>query len=153
VVIASGHDPGQERHALVLNNNDPVKLQANPPLFFSVAMHYRVIKVEGKRRRWKVSTVAYAYAVYIIREGKQCEVLSYHWHPRTTPQHSHPHLHVGEAAQAKLLEKLHLPTRRVSIEELLRFFITELKVKTLRSDWKDVLAKTQELHEEFPTWS
>jgi hypothetical protein len=149
VVIGSGHDPANERHALVLNNGDPVSLQSNPRLFLSVAMHYRVVR-RVQQRDWKVSTVAYMYG---IQNKDEEELLAYHWHPRTTPDHAEPHLHFYESAGTAVFAKLHLPTNRVSLEAILRFLVVELKVKPLKNDWVKILGETQKAHEMFRTWS
>ena len=124
-------------------------LRVNPRLYLSVAMHYRLVK-HAHRREWKVSTVAYIYGVQ--DENKE-ELLAYHWHPRTTPQHARPHLHLYEGTGANVLSKLHLPTRRISLEEFFRFLIVELKVTPLKDDWEKILGETQKAHEIFRTWS
>src|SRR5262249_4659329 len=100
-------------------------------------MHYRLIK-HAHRREWKVSTVAYMYG---IQDENKVELLAYHWHPRTTPQHGYPHPHLYEGTSARVLSKLHVPTRRISLEELVRFLITEMKVAPLKDDWEKILGE------------
>ena len=150
VAVASGHDPVQERHALALNQGEPVRLRGNPPFLFTAIVHYQIFEAKGDLGPWKVSTMAYYYGV---QDRKGQELLAYHWHPRSTPQHSDPHLHVYEGAGAGIITKLHLPTRGVSLEELLRFLITELKVIPIKRDWEEILRATRAVHEQFRSWS
>jgi hypothetical protein len=112
-------------------------------------IHYKVVEAEGNLGPWKVSTAAYFYSV---QDYRQNELLAYHWHPRSTPEHPEPHLHIYGQVPSVLL-KLHMPTRRITLEEFLRFLITELKVKPLRSDWERILREAQAAHEKFRTWS
>jgi hypothetical protein len=149
VVIGSGHNPENDRHALILNNGDPAPLRVSPRLYLTVAMHYRLVK-HAHRREWKVSTVAYMYGV---QDENQEELLGYHWHPRSTPEYAHPHLHLYEGSGAEVFSKRHLPTRRISLEELLRFLVVEMKVTPLKDDWEKILGETQRAHERFRTWS
>lgn len=111
-------------------------------------MLYRVTKAEGERGPWKVSTAAYYYGIH---DNRQSEILSYHWHPGTERQD--PHLHFESSSKViDFLRGIHLPTGRVSLEEVLWFLIEELKVKPLRRDWNKVLQSTQSQYERFRSW-
>jgi hypothetical protein len=145
VLVASGSDPANQRHAVVLNNGNPVSLRSNPPLWLTVLMHYKVVPAQGQFGPWKVSTAAY---IYSIQDKQGHELLAYHWHPTSTPQYDYPHLHVHSG----VLAKLHLPTRPISLEEALRLLITQLNVKPFKKEWEKVLRETQEAHQKFQTW-
>jgi hypothetical protein len=111
-------------------------------------MLYGVTEVKGERGPWKVSTVAYYYALH---DKQQSEILSYHWHPKT--EHQDPHLHLQSGSKVMdSLRGIHLPTGRVTLEEVLRLLIEELRVKPLRMDWRKVLKSTQLQHERFRSW-
>ena len=150
ILVASGYDPADKPHAVALNNGNPVSLRVKPPLFFTVLIQYKIVEAKGELGPWKVSTVAYIYAV---QDKQRRELFAYHWHPQETPQYHYPHLHIGGGIAGGFFEKLHLPTRRISLEEVLRLLITQLKVKPLKRDWEKVLRETQEAHERFRTWS
>lgn len=87
------------------------------------------------------------------------EIIAYHWHPNQTDPGGRvvafPHLHLRYGAQVgrKQLQKAHLPTGRVAVEDLLRIAITEFGVSPLRNDWEDILGNTQSLYEKWRTWS
>lgn len=108
-------------------------------------MHYKVVEAQGQLGPWKVSTAAYIYA---IQDKQGHEIFAYHWHPTSTPQYDYPHLHVHSG----ILAKIHLPTRRISLEEILQLLITQLNVKPLKKEWEKVLRETQEAHQKFRTW-
>ena len=109
-------------------------------------MRFNIRQAKGKRGPWKVSTSAYYYG---IKDGEGREILAYHWHPGIGSTYPHLHFHSGTG---KLLTKAHIPTRRISLEEVLRFTIEELGVKPLRSNWKEILALTQKRYESFRSW-
>jgi len=145
--VASGCDLDKVE-AASLNKGVPSRLRSNPPFFLSVSIQYKVTEAEGDRGPWKVSTAAYFYE---IQEKERCELLSYHWHPNVG--RSYPHLHIGAGSGVtQILAKVHVPTRRISLEEVLRFAIVELKVRPLRRDWESVLEATQARFEKFRTW-
>jgi hypothetical protein len=47
-------------------------------------------------------------------------------------------------------DKLHLSTGWVTVEEVVRFLITEIGVKPKRSDWNEILIESEEL---FKAWT
>jgi hypothetical protein len=51
------------------------------------------------------------------------------------------------------LKNLHIPTSRVSFEEIVRFLIEELRVIPTRDDWEDVIGETETRFREFRTWA
>lgn len=59
---------------------------------------------------------------------------------------------LSPAAHAPELARAHLPTGRVSIEEVLRMAITKLGVEPLREDGKEFLDRTQQAYEAWRTW-
>lgn len=93
---------------------------------------------------WRVRTDGYAYRANLDPDPKGY-LLAWHWHPDSRPD---PHVHVGAAG----LRGLHVPTGRVSFEEVLRFFITEMGLRPARSDWEAVLGETEERFRAFRTW-
>ena len=115
-------------------------------------MRYQIKEARGtndERGPWKVSTTAYYYAVH---NGHQREILAYHWHPNVGPKY--PHLHLSKASNiTTVLSKKHIPTRRIALEEMLRFLIEELGVKPLRDNWSQTLESTFKAHERYRSWA
>jgi hypothetical protein len=149
VFTVNGHHPSEKPLVLLLNNSDPVQLAGPSRLFLEVLQNYRVEEAPGERGPWKMATTTYIYALQ-DSEGK--EVISYHYHPGAGV--TFPHMHVRSNVQIgpRPLRKYHLPTGRVSLEEVLRQALSELKVKPARPNWREVLDETQSKYEEYRTW-
>jgi len=98
---------------------------------------------------WKVKTDAYAYHV-LMNEEEDGQLIAWHWHPEMRPG---CHVHVGaRQGTTRALYRFHLPTGRVSIEEVFRFLIEEFHVEEVRDDWDSILSDTQTRFEAFRTW-
>jgi hypothetical protein len=113
-------------------------------------MQYRIVEAEGRRGPWRVTTEQYHHE-YRTRDDKA--MLSFDWHPGSRVEY--PHLHVGPAVlaeQAVLMQKAHIPSGRISIEEVVRFGIEELGIVPLRGDWEQVLGEAQKAFEEWRSW-
>lgn len=105
---------------------------------------YRLVEIDDPERGpWKASTVAYFYRV---EDGEGGELASWHWHPHIE-RAPRPHAHV-----AGPLASMHLPTSRVSIEDVLGFVITELEAVPQRTDWRDVLDTARQAFEQWRSW-
>ena len=62
-----------------------------------------------------------------------------------------PHAHIGAAmvsreapVRPRDFHRAHIPTRSITLEEIVSFAITELGVEPLRADWQAILAKSAE---------
>jgi hypothetical protein len=142
------------RYVLTLASGEPARLKGNAGLFLSVTIRYRVVAGKGDAGPWKVSVTAYIYELSeLSHDGKSQVVLGYHWHPGVGSVAT-PHLHLGpEVATAHLDRKKHLPTGRVSLEQVIRVAIEELGVISLRPGWRRILDRTQARFEKYRTWS
>lgn len=100
---------------------------------------------------WKVQTEGY---VYRIQTGTHPYV-QYHWHPVGDYLKKRPHLHLN--AQSGVLKqglnKIHFPTGRMSIEELVRFLIEDIHASPLREDWNDILRANLDRFERYRSWA
>ena len=67
-------------------------------------------------------------------------LLAYHWHPVGVSPVTTPHLHLSGAVAGVDLTKAHLPTGHVTLQDVVRFVITEWGVRPRRDDWPAVLA-------------
>jgi hypothetical protein len=107
-------------------------------------MMYVIIPDPKKLGAHKIHTKAYSYS---IRERSGEELLRYDWHPQI--EHiPYPHVHIADSQ----LKKLHLPTSRITIEQVLRLLITQFKVKPNRPDWRATLARGQRTFEDYCSW-
>ena len=78
---------------------------------------------------------------YHLSDSTGRELMGWHWHPGTGPDRPHLHVPVGTIGRHG-----HVPTGRVSIEAVLWFLLTDLKVSPTHdhaTDYDDVLAATE----------
>lgn len=120
-------------------------------LAISVFQQYRVLEKPDPRQPWQVSTVAYAYTLH---EGHGPEILSYQWHPNVQGSVSFPHLHLGSGAGAHRpeMQRAHLPTGRVILEDFVWLLIEEFSVTPQRDDWEAALAQSRSEFEDNRNW-
>lgn len=147
----TGPRPGGEEGELALTtSDDPISLRGEAgPAFLSAGQHFRTIQDERFEGEWKVRTEGYAYRVALSEETGPF-LFAWHWHPNTRPD---PHLHVGaDHPEVTELPRLHVPTGRVSFEEVVRFLVTDLRVVPARRDWQETLAETESRFRAFRTW-
>lgn len=151
--MRGGYHPTTDKpHALVLGDGLPQRLRGDTDLSLVIRQAYYVVKVEDPDRGpWKVSTAEYNYN---FRDADNRVVIAYHWHPQERQKVRRPHLHLDQGAGVgrQDLHRTHIPTGRVSIEDVIRFAITELGVEPLRDDWEQVLESAQSVHETWRTW-
>jgi len=146
---AGGHKDLGREHAISCGAR-PLDLgRSRGRLQLNIALRYEIVaRPEYPRtERFKVSTRWYQHHV-LTADGR--EVALFHWHPVTG--HG-PHIHVGALESGGLLTpRSHVPSGRVPIEAVLRFLLTELKVKPAREDWRDVLDECEFDFRRFASW-
>lgn len=98
-----------------------------------------MVSAERESGSWRIETLAYSQR---LETTDAREIVAYHWHPGRSSRIMHPHMHLGAGIGADLgiLDKTHIPTGRVALEDLLRFAIVEVGVEAQRSDWEEILA-------------
>jgi hypothetical protein len=160
VAVASGSAPGVH-HSITLylegrRGGDPARLSThgrNGEIFFQVVLLFEVVAAPdaSPRERYSVRTTFYHFDI-LDRDGN--EVVVSHWEPEGISPVRTPHLHVPAAAPIQLpqrpgsavasrrtyLNRLHLATGPVTIEDVVEVLIREFDVDPLRSDWETVLA-------------
>lgn len=147
-VISTGRSRSpSDEHSLTINNGDPTPLRGESRLSLSITQHYRIVEFVGPRGPWKVSTTGYLYALH---DANGHEIIAYHWHPASRVTYPHLHIRTGALVGRPELQRAHLPTGRIELEEFLRLAITDFNVQPLRDDWDEVLTRTQEVFEEWP---
>jgi hypothetical protein len=97
----------------------------------------RKLGISGEEfmRRWDAG---YYYA---LRELEGSEIVAYHWHPGRRSPIDFPHLHLGAGSGIgrEELQKAHVPTGRVDLEDVLLMAIREFGVRPRREDWARIL--------------
>jgi hypothetical protein len=142
-----------ETHSWTLNDGTPIPLGNG--LFFSADMKFETLdrgQSEG-RGRYRITTREYIYAVTGPRSE---QIISAHWHPLArNSRFADPHWHIGGVTLAKghvYLDRAHIPSPRVSIEEFIRLMIEELGVEPRTDDWDSRLRRTHKAFAEHKTW-
>ena len=150
--VGGGYHPASPPHLLSLRRGEPVPLSGNSRLAIRIAQQYRIVEHDGPRGPWKVSSVAYRYA--LSDQGGR-DILAYHWHPWEGMPITWPHLHLDAGARIgrEDLTRAHLPTGRVAVEDVIALAIGELGVRALRADWRDVLDQSLEAFRLWRTWA
>jgi hypothetical protein len=65
----------------------------------------------------------------------------------------YPHMHAEQGGNGLIeLQKAHLPTGRIAVEEFLRLLIETFAVRPRRVDWNRILRETQAEFEKWRTW-
>ena len=121
-------------------------------LLFRFAHLYTVVHLpdDAQREPFKVSTSFYQYK---ILDREENEVVVYDWAPAGASHVRIPHLHVPIAGsivlkqqegsplegQKTYLGRLHFPTERIFLEDIVELLIREFRVDPRRDDWEEVL--------------
>lgn len=131
-----------EPYAIQVGTKDGmIQLGGRGRLRLAVQLQYRIIKP----RDFKISTAAYSYAIW-DKTGEN-QILRWDWHPRID-HIPFPHLHIQDSK----LKDEHLVTSRVTLEQVIKFLITQWDVKAIRRDWKAILARGMRAVEDNCTW-
>ena len=156
-ISGRGYEPwqaGDAAHLLMLNNSDPVPLGGRFPMALGLLVYYRIIDDPEEPGTWRVQPAGY---YYWLEDGGGAEYIAYHWHPEARGDAvPYPHLHIGPATGANqrgpFHHKVHVPTERVTPEQLLRLALTQLGVEGQRPDWERVLARTEQAFAKTRGW-
>ena len=151
VDVKGGYYPSPNPHPLTLMDGLPVELGSGTEFSIRVSQQYRLIEAPSATRPWRVTTVAYHYT---LQEAEGAEILSYQWHPGVPNSVSFPHLHIRRAAGpgGEELQRAHLPTGRVALENFVRLLIVDFGVPPEKDNWEDELAKSLAEFEEDRSW-
>ncbi len=108
-------------------------------------IRYRVARAASGSGGWATQTTAYYHS---LETADEKEIISYHWHPGHGSGFPHPHMHLGAGigADLGLLDKAHIPTGEIRLEDLLHFAIRELGAEPQREGWPEILAAQRPEH-------
>jgi hypothetical protein len=117
----------------------------------------------GKQRRstkapsvqWRLHTAEYSYHLLEDRSPDSRWIVRWEYksHRRRRNQYPRNHVHIDTVVQTPAgpmdLDKLHLPTGWVTIEEVIRFLIAEMGVPPKIDDWDDKLVESDRFFREW----
>jgi hypothetical protein len=148
----TGRIQSDTAYALNLNKMAPVQLQRESGVLLTVAQVIRIVESENPRghRPFEVYVLKYFYRLS-GEDGR--EIFGFHWTPDSLEpgEVTFPHLHVGPGVTLGRtlkggidLNKVHVPTGRVSLPAIIRMAIVEFGVKPIRSNWERVLDRSEQ---------
>jgi hypothetical protein len=136
-------------HSLRLSEN-PLRLpRADPGSIYLAASQRFEFERSGRfPGEWRVHTLQYIYSLGLGPRFDDA-IVAWHYHPDLRKE---CHVHVyGEFDGFGPLRDLHIPSRRVSFEEVVRFAIVDLGVRA-SPNWERVLDESEALFDEYKTW-
>lgn len=122
-------------------------------LFLAVAQQLQVKQLPDQT--WRLHTLSYSY--HLLEEASPDSRWIIRWeyvsHFQRRDEHPRHHVHIATVVDTPVgqmdLDKLHLSTGWVTIEEVIRFLIAEMGVKPKIGDWDDQLLKSEALFREW----
>ena len=137
------------RIALGGKTGDPRAIPLKPAPWH-LAFSQTIAVVRDRRDHWSLRTLQYNYRIqggpdlrsdwYFRFEYKSREVLNA-LHPR---HHLHIPISLDCGTKRVDLSRVHIPTGRVTLEEIIRFLIQELGVRAKVKDWDSALLFSEE---------
>ena len=154
----AAYHPGKTHFIWLADENEPVQLKGRFRLTMAIALKYSVVAHEKAEGGWKVRTAKY---IYEITDSQGGPLFDFHWHPDGESRVTTPHMHIRPSIKVaaeivdlyRAVTKAHIPTGRISLEDVLRFLVDELDVEPLRADWETVLSGTDERYRLWRSWS
>lgn len=125
--------------------NAPVRLGGAHRL--ATKLHLRYLQLDNGL--WRMTTTRYAHAISPARDLAE-ELMRWEWHPtsKRSPV-GYAHFHIVKGAP---YGKKHIPTGRVSVEDILMFAVAELGAEYAYPTAGDVLAEIRDLHKKYRAW-
>lgn len=142
--VGGGYYISDESHSVSINRGNRVRLNGVDRVSLTFGEYYRIVDDIETQSRWRVITTGYSYA---LDDAEQREIIAFHWHPDRRSPIMEPHLHLGSGARIGYdrLHQAHIPTGQITIQDVLKFAITDLGVEPLidREAALQVLADTR----------
>jgi len=139
-----------------LDNANEVHLGGEQNVKLHVSQHVVFVDSDDPKKPLRMSTRGYMYLLATDRV-----MINWHWHPKTSASRNvdpsiRPHVHtthleIDTGKQSKIA-RLHVPTGRVAIEQVVRYAIEELGVKALNDDWNKLITESEALHIRHRGW-
>ena len=139
---------------MALTTSDfPVELRdrRGRSLFLFATQTFHFERRESLRTDWKCATDQYIYNVRSEPDvNPDSQLIEWHWHPEVRAE-CHAHVN-GTLPGGFHLGGTHLPTGRVSFEQVLIYLIDELEVAPRLDDWRPILDQNHALHAQYRSW-
>lgn len=122
-------------------------------LFLAVSQDLQV--EQEKDGRFRLHTMEYSYHLLEGSSPDSRWIIRWEYKSHTRQRNEHPrhHVHLDTVIKSPAgelnLDKLHLSTGWVTIEEVIRFLIAEVGVKPKASDWDEQLLKSENFFREW----
>jgi hypothetical protein len=99
---------------------------------------------------WRMSTRRYDFTIW-TKTKVPTMVFGWHWHPASKQSKvAYPHLHVPSALSHK---SKHIPTGRISLEDVVLFGFDELGVTSAIENAVEIVNEARDLHKRQRSWS
>lgn len=139
------------------NGGRPIRvpLEAGGHLLLSASQRFVLVDDRRYPGEYKTSTREY---IYKVSEGSQAAsqqpVFEWHWHPSRGPAYPHVHAHPPVAAEiwGEDMGRRHLPSGRVSLEEVIEFLLVDLHAVPVADDWRERLDEALRAFRSWQTW-
>jgi hypothetical protein len=117
-----------------------------PSLSLTFSLQLEPIEEAGD---WRMTTRRYDFT--LTQRTKPAELtFGWHWHPASRrSQVVYPHVHVPSAAT---FSTKHIPTGRVSLEDVILFGFAELGVPPANTNAEKIVAEVRDRHKQYRSW-
>jgi hypothetical protein len=139
----SSYDPSVPG-VLTFNAGKPTRLKGPSHLPFTCSQNYEIVASGDVTRPWKVHTTKY---IYRLIGQNDAGIVDYHWHPDNRADKAFPHLHATQYGC-----KLHHPTGRVLIEDLLLLSVECGAIPLDEAKWLRISRKNLRDFAKGATW-
>jgi hypothetical protein len=128
-------------------STDDKGIRFGDALIFSFSLRLEPVVTDGV---WRMSTRRYDFMITQRTDPKKV-VFAWHWHPASRQSRIvYPHLHVPSALSHKTR---HIPTGRVTLEDVVLFGFDELGVTPAHENAVSIVNETRELHKRHRSWN
>lgn len=98
----------------------------------------------------RMTTRSYSFTL-TPRSDPTKRVFAWHWHPASTRSRvAYPHVHLPPGTP---YASYHVPTGRVSLEEVILFGFTDLDVEPAVADGQRIVEDAMSTHKQYRAWS
>lgn len=106
------------------------------------------LKVVDHGEGFRMSTNRYIHE--IKGPNSDARVAAWHWHPDVKNSSvTYPHFHLPKNAA---FSNKHFPSGRITVEEIVRFIITEMEAVPVNNNWAERLDDSEALHKLHRSW-
>lgn len=149
-ITAREQVPGR---TLAWSINDGEGARLSNRRLLKASMRYRLIEDDGEGRGpWRATTEGY---IYKLCDTDGSELVQWHWHPDGASHEREPHYHFAGPLLAEdgiFTPRTHVPSPRITFEEVVRKTVEWGRAEPLYEDWLDRLARAEKPHHVHRTW-